>query len=87
MTKEKGGVNTGVFIQFLKRLIAGAKRTIFLIVDRGPAHRAKKTKAFVETLGGKLQLFFLPPYSPERPSDFTRFAVHWIVDRRRWLLS
>jgi hypothetical protein len=61
MIKEKGGVNADVFIEFLKRLIAGAERTIFLIVDRGPAHRAKKTKAFVETLGARLQLFFLPP--------------------------
>jgi transposase len=67
MIKEKGGVNAAVFIEFLKRLIAGAKRTIFLIVDRGPAHRAKKTKAFVETLGE--WLFFLPPYSPDRNPD------------------
>ena len=69
MIKEKGGVNADVFIEFLKRLIAGAERTIFLIVDRGPAHRAKKTKAFVEILGGKLRLFFLPPYSPDRNPD------------------
>jgi transposase len=40
-----------------------------LIVDRGPAHRAKKTKAFVESLQGKLRLFFLPPYSPDRNPD------------------
>ena len=26
--------------------MAGAKRAIFLIVDRGPAHIAKKTRAF-----------------------------------------
>src|ERR1022692_196099 len=58
MIKEKGGVNADVFIEFLKRLIAGAEQTIFLIC--GPAHRAKKTQAFVETLGGKLRLFFLP---------------------------
>lgn len=69
MIKEKGGVNASVFIEFLKRLLIGAARTIFLIVDRGPAHRAKKTRAFVETLGGKLQLFFLPPYSPDRNPD------------------
>src|ERR1019366_2745327 len=56
-------------IEFLKRLIAGAEQTIFLIVDRGPAHRAKKTQVFVETLGGKLRLFFLPPYSPDRNPD------------------
>lgn len=66
MIKEKGGVNASVFIEFLKRLLVGAKRTIFLIVDRGPAHRAKKTRAFVATLGVKLKLFFLPPYSPDR---------------------
>jgi hypothetical protein len=45
MIKERGGVNAAVFIEFLKRLIIGAKRAIFLIVDRGPAHIAKKTKA------------------------------------------
>lgn len=66
MIKEKGGVNADVFIEFLKRLLVGAPRPIFLIVDRGPAHRAKKTTAFVETLGGKLWLYFLLPYSPDR---------------------
>jgi transposase len=69
MIKETGGVNADVFIEFLKRLLTGAKRRIFLIVDRGPAHRAKKTKAFVETLGGKLKLYYLPPYSPDRNPD------------------
>ena len=69
MIKESGGVNAAVFIEFLKRLVAGAKRTIFLIVDRGPAHRANKTAAFVATLGGKLRLFLLPPYSPDRKPD------------------
>src|ERR1700704_2123429 len=52
MIKDRGGVNADVFIEFLKRLITGAKRAIFLIVDRGPAHIAKKTKAFVESLNG-----------------------------------
>lgn len=49
--------------------MVGATSPIFLIVDRGPAHRSKKTKAFVESLGGKLRLFFLPPYSPDRNPD------------------
>jgi hypothetical protein len=64
--KETGGVNAEVFIAFIKRLLVSATKPIFLIVDRGPAHRAKKTKAFVATLGGKLLLFFLPSYSPDR---------------------
>src|ERR1700722_3165240 len=69
MIKETGGVNADVFIDFLKRLLIGATRKIFLIVDRGPAHRAKKTTAFVEPLGGSLRLFYLPPYSPDRNPD------------------
>jgi transposase len=69
MIKEKGGVNADVFIEFLTRLMTGSKNRIFLIVDRGPAHVAKKTKAFVASLGGRLRLFYLPPYSPERNPD------------------
>jgi transposase len=69
MIKEKGGVNADVFIEFLRRLMIGSKDKIFLIVDRGPAHVAKKTKAFVAGLDGKLRLFYLPPYSPDRNPD------------------
>jgi transposase len=69
MIKEKGGVNADVFIEFLRRLMVGAKNKIFLIVDRGPAHVAKKTKAFVAGIDGKLRLFYLPPYSPDRKPD------------------
>jgi len=46
MIKEKGSVNAAVFIEFLKRLIAGAKKPVYLIVDRCSAHISKKTKAF-----------------------------------------
>jgi len=69
MIKDKGGVNADVFIEFLKRPIKGTRRNIFLIVDRGPAHRAKKVSAFVGTMGTKLRLFFLPPYAPDRNPD------------------
>jgi transposase len=69
MIKDKGGVNAEVFIAFLKRLMVGFRNKIFLIVDRGPAHIAKKTKAFVAALGGRLRLFYLPPYSPDRNPD------------------
>ena len=69
MIREEGGVNAEVFIEFLRRLMIGSKSSIFLIVDRGPAHIAKKTKAFVASLGGRLRLFYLPPYSPDRNPD------------------
>jgi transposase len=69
MIKEKGGVNAEVFIEFLRRLMIGSKNKILLIVDRGPAHVAKKTKTFVASLGSRLRLFYLPPYSPDRNPD------------------
>ena len=62
-------MNAAIFIGFLKRLLVGAKKPVFLIVDRGPAHIAKKAKEFVETLNGKLRLFYLPPYSPDCNPD------------------
>ncbi len=65
----KGGVGAKVFIGFLKRLVHGARRPLFLIVDGHPAHRSKLVKAYVESLAGRLRLFFLPPYSPELNPD------------------
>lgn len=65
----RGGVGASVFIEFLKRLVQGSSRKIFLVCDSHPAHRAKKVTTFVESLKGKLRLFFLPPYSPELNPD------------------
>jgi transposase len=65
----RGGVGARVFIGFLKRLMHAQRRPIYLIVDGHPSHRSKLVKAYVESLQGKLRLFFLPPYSPELNPD------------------
>lgn len=65
----RGGVGAGVFIEFLKRLVHGRRRPIFLIVDGHPSHRSRKVKAHVESLQGRIRLFSLPPYSPELNPD------------------
>ena len=65
----KGGVGAKVFIGFLKRLMQGQRRPVYLIVDGHPSHRAKAVKTYVESLDGRLKLFFLPPYSPELNPD------------------
>jgi transposase len=57
------------FIEFLKRLIHNADRPIFLIVDGHPAHKAKSVRRYVESVKDRLQLFLLPPYSPELNPD------------------
>lgn len=67
----KGRVGAKVFIDFLKRLIRDVRGRIFLIVDGHPAHKAKLVKTFIESkkVKNRLQLFFLPPYSPELNPD------------------
>jgi transposase len=42
---------------------------IFLIVDGHPTHRSKLVKEHLKKLKERLQLFFLPPYSPELNPD------------------
>lgn len=65
----KGRVTAEVFVEFLKRLIRGRRQPIFLIVDGHPTHKASAVKRFIEKNKDRLQLFLLPPYSPELNPD------------------
>jgi transposase len=65
----KGRVGAVQFIDFIKRLLHGIDRRVFLIVDGHPAHKAKVVSRFIETVKDRFQLFFLPPYSPELNPD------------------
>jgi transposase len=69
-----GPVNASVFREFLKRLITGMDRKIFLIVDGHPAHKAKMIRSFVEENADAIELFFLPPYAPELNPDELAWA-------------
>lgn len=68
MTVE-GTVTATVFREFLKRLITGMERKIFLIVDGHPTHKAKLVRQFVADNHDRIELFLLPPYSPELNPD------------------
>jgi transposase len=65
----EGSVTSAVFIDFLKCLLHKANRPVFLIVDNHSVHRSQEVHKFVKSTKGKLQLFFLPPYSPELNPD------------------
>jgi transposase len=65
----EGTVGADQFIEFIKRLVHGTKKRIFLIVDGHPTHKAKKVRSFVESLKGQLSLHLLPGYSPELNPD------------------
>ena len=62
-------IGAWVFVEFLKRLMHGWDKCIFLIVDGHPTHKARLVKTFVEKVKGQLRLFYLPPYSPELNPD------------------
>jgi len=66
---HRGKVNSKVFCEFLKRLMHNAANKIFLIVDGHPIHRSVAVKRYVQSLKGRLRLFYLPPYSPELNPD------------------
>lgn len=65
----EGRVAAQQFCEFLRRLVVKAKRPIFLILDGHPVHRSVRVKTLVASIKEKLQLFFLPPYSPELNPD------------------
>jgi transposase len=73
-----------VFIDFLKKPVSRQKHPVFLIVDGHPVHKSKKVKEFVDSTGGKLQLFFLPGYSPELNPDETvwSYVKHHAVGKK-----
>jgi transposase len=62
-------VNGAVFREFLKCLITGVERKIFLVVDGHPAHKSPLVRKFVKDNAERIELFFLPPDSPELNPD------------------
>jgi transposase len=58
-----------VFIRFLHRLIKLYQGKTFLIVDGHPTHKAVLVKQWIATHAGRIELFFLPGYSPQLNPD------------------
>lgn len=65
----KSGFNTNVFLRFLRRLIKDSKRKVFLIVDGHPVHRSRRVRKWLGENSDKIELFFLPAYSPDLNPD------------------
>lgn len=61
----KGALNVRLFRRFFKRLIMRAKAKIFLVLDNLPVHHAKVLGPWLEKHKDRIELFFLPSYSPE----------------------
>jgi len=57
--------NSDKLIEFLEALTKDAGRKVFLILDNLRVHHSKPVKAWVEERKDKIELFYLPSYSPE----------------------
>ncbi len=62
-------LTAALFIGFLTRLVATARRKIFLIVDRHTGHDAAAVAEWVAAHQDQIELFYLPRHSPELNAD------------------
>lgn len=66
LTREKERFTARIFIRFIKKMRKeNPSRSMVLIVDGAPTHKAKVVKAFTEENKSWLRLEILPAYSPE----------------------
>lgn len=64
-----GALNAKILIDFLRRLIKGASKKVFLILDNLRVHHAKPVKAWLAEHADAIEVFYLPSYSPELNPD------------------
>jgi hypothetical protein len=62
-------MNAELFIEFLKRLLSGRRKKIFLIVDNLSVHSAVAVKEWLAQHQNEIEVFYLPKYAPERNPD------------------
>src|ERR671933_35288 len=64
-----GAVTAPALIRFLGRLVRDAERKVFLVLDRLPVHRSAKLRAWLAGRRAEIEVFHLPPYSPDLNPD------------------
>lgn len=64
-----GSMNSDRLIEFMKQLIKGSKTKLFLILDNLRVHHSKPVKEWLEKQNNKIEVFYLPSYSPDRNPD------------------
>jgi transposase len=65
----KETMTSQVLIRFMSRLVKGADRKVFLILDNLRVHHSKLVKAWLEEHEEEIAVFYLPSYSPELNPD------------------
>ena len=77
---EKDNINSEIFLAYLKQIVRGEPRPVFLIVDSHPAHLGQRVIDYVESTQGQLHLETLPGYSPELNPD--ELVWNWLKNKK-----
>ena len=64
-----GKMNAALFIVFLTRLLAGAAKEVFLIVDHLSVHEAAAVEGWLADKADRIEVFSLPKSAPGRNPD------------------
>jgi len=62
-------MNSQTMIKFMERLIKGADKKVFLIVDNLKVHHSYIVRDWLKEHESEIEIFFLPSYSPELNPD------------------
>lgn len=62
-------VNTAILIEFMQRLTRDAQRKVFLILDNLKVHHAPPVVEWLDKHRERIEVFYLPSYSPELNPD------------------
>ena len=65
----EGTMNSARFIEFLRELLQDVRGKVFLVVDNVKYHKSAAVNAWVEQHKDRIELFFLPGYSPDLNPD------------------
>ena len=64
-----GALTGTLFVDLLRLMMRGRRKSLHLILDGLPAHKAPAVKEYVAGLDGKLILHYLPGYAPDLDPD------------------
>ncbi len=79
-----GRMNGRKFIEFLRRLMKQQRQKIILIIDNAPYHKSAAVKAWALKHADKIELVFLPTYTPElNPDEYLNNALKQKLNHRQ----
>ena len=81
--------NTATFFKFLIKAVKSfAGKKLYMVLDNVRFHHAKRLKPILERYRHRIELLFLPPYSPDlNPVERVWWLMRKKVTHNRWVQS